>query len=467
MSTLVDRPAGTPPPPTSPADLLPLLTAAVRAVLTLLLPVAVLTLVAWLGAVRSTSSLAAVVRVGADVWLLGHGAPVAVVGGALSVAPLGVTLLAVASAARAVRMWVRDQADAERDVPFWPGAAVFAGGYGVLALLLALVTRSGVAAAGPLHALLGGLAVGAVGFAVGARAHRPALPARVPAVVAAALRPALACTAALLALGSLVVAVALVHGRADVLLLHRSLEPGWLGGTLLTLAQLLLLPTLAVWALAWVAGPGFAVGTATSVAPGGTTLETLPAVPVLGALPPPGATPAATWLVVVLPVLAGAAAALLLRRPRTGAGPGRRLAVAGATGALTGLAVAVLAALASGALGRDRMSELGPDPLLTGLAVAGEVAAGGALAVLLQRAWTARRGTRVPADLPAGLAAPAGGFLNPAAQRGGSGSRRRSGESPREGAAGEPTGNPGGSPGDEPGTGRRGRRKRSERRSRP
>ncbi|WP_432577313.1 cell division protein PerM [Kineococcus esterisolvens] len=413
MSTLVDRPAGAPQPPrTTPADLLPLLTASGRALLTLLVPIAVLTVVAWRGGVRSTAALAAVVRGGADAWLLGHGAPVAVIGGTLAVAPLGVTLLALASAVRAVRTWVRDQAAAERGVPFWPGTAVFAGGYGVLALLVALVTRSGVAAAGPLHALLGGLAVGAAGFALGARSHRPALPERVPAVVAAALRPAAACVAALLALGALTVAVALVHGRDDVFLLHRSLDPGWLGGTLLALAQSLLLPSLAVWAVAWLAGPGFAVGTATSVAPGGTVLATLPAVPVLGALPPQGPTPTATWLVVVLPVLVGAGAAAL-RRPRAGEPTGlrHRLAVAGLTGVLAGAAVALLAAVVSGPLGSGRMSELGPDPLLTGLAVAGEVAAGGVLALLLLRTWVARRGTRVPADLPAGLDAPAGGLL--------------------------------------------------------
>ncbi|WP_432490873.1 cell division protein PerM [Kineococcus gypseus] len=409
MSTLVDRPAGAPKTPRpTPADLLPLLTAAVRAVLTLLVPVAVLTVLAWLGAVRSTSSLAAVVRVGADAWLLGHGAPVAVVGGTLGVVPLGVTLLAVASSARAVRTWVRDQVDAGRDVPFWPGAGVFAAGYGVLAMLLALVTRSGVSAAGPLHALLGGAAVAAAGFALGARAHRPPL-RRVP-VLTEALRPAAACTAALAALGALAVAVALVAGRADVLLLHGSLRAGWLGGALLTLGQALLLPTLAVWGLAWVAGPGFAVGTATSVAPGGTSLATLPALPVLGALPPEGATPVATWAVVALPVLVGAAAALLRRGAGEPAGPAHGAAVAGATGALTGVAVAVLAAAASGPLGSGRMAELGPHPLLTGLAVAGEVAAGGVLAVLLRRAVRARRGTRVVLDLSA-PGRPAGGLL--------------------------------------------------------
>ncbi|WP_432572907.1 cell division protein PerM [Kineococcus sp. SYSU DK005] len=441
----MSSPPATSPPATAgpaaarpaPADLLPLLTAAVRAVLTLLVPIAVLTLVAWLGAVRSTSSLAAVVRVGADVWLLGHGAPVAVVGGSLAVAPLGVTLLALASAVRAVRTWVRDQVEAERGVPFWPGAGVFAAGYGVLALLLALVTRSGVSAAAPVQALLGGALVGGLGFLAGARAHRPPLPPRVPAALAAALRPAAASAAALVALGSLAVAVALVHGRSDVLLLHRSLEPGLLGGALLVLAQALLLPTLAVWGLAWLAGPGFAVGTATSVAPGGTTLATLPAVPVLGALPPQGPAPVAAWAVVLLPVLVGAGAALL-RRPRAGepAGPLHRVAVALLTGALAGLVSGVLAAAASGPLGSGRMGEMGPHAAWTALAVAGEVAAGGVAAVLLQRAWTAWRGTRVASDLPAALSERTGGLLAPPGSAAGPAGRSRRPAGGSTGAAG-------------------------------
>ncbi|NAZ87892.1 cell division protein PerM, partial [Kineococcus indalonis] len=264
------------------------------------------------------------------------------------------------------------------------------------------------------------------------------LPARVPAALAAALRPAAASTAALLALASLAVAVALVHGRSDVLLLHRSLQPGWLGGALLVLAQALLLPTLAVWALAWLAGPGFAVGTATSVAPGGTTLATLPAVPVLGALPPQGPTPAAAWAVVVLPVLVGAGAALLLR-PRAAVPPGplQRAAAALATGALTGLATGVLAAAAAGPLGPGRMARLGPDALWTALAVAGEVAAGGLLAVLLQRAWTSWRGTRVVPGLPAGLSAPAAGLLGRSRRAAPEGAHGQGGAHGPEGAHGQ------------------------------
>lgn len=399
---------------TTPADLLPLLTAAVRAALTLLVPIVVLTLVGWLAAVRSTSSLAAVVRVGVDVWLLGHGDPVDVVGGTVSVGLLGVTVLAVLSGIRAVRMWVRDQVASERGVPFLRGAAVFAGAYGVIALLVALVSRSGVSAAAPLQALGGGVVVGAVSAVVAMWAHRPALPAQVPAWVTAGLRPGLVAGVGLLAAGAVLVGVALVHGRADVLLLHGALNPGLLGGLLLTLAQALLLPTFAVWGAAWIAGPGFAVGTGTAVAPGGTVLATLPTIPVLGALPAEGPTPTIAWAVVLVPLLFGAVTALVEARG-TGwpSGVLRRCLSTVVAGAVAGVVVGVLAAASAGSAGPGRMSDLGPNALLVALVVAGEVAAGGLLAVLVSRAVVALRGRATVVRLPdTGVLAGGGGLLS-------------------------------------------------------
>ncbi|WP_369070264.1 cell division protein PerM [Kineococcus terrestris] len=404
MSTTVDRPTAARP---TAADLLPLLGAAARAVLHLLVPLAVVTVVAWLSAVRSTSSLASVVRVGADLWLLGHGAPVAVVGGAVGVAPLGLTLLAALACRRAVRVWVRDQAESERPVPHLPAVGVFTAAYGVLVGAVALLSRSSVAAAPALTALAGGCLVGAAGALWALHPHRAPLPPWVPAPLVRALRPAGGALAGLLGAGALLLAVALVAGRERVLLLHTSLDPGLVGGALLTLAQALLLPTLAVWAAAWLAGPGFAVGVGTSVAPGGTSLATLPAVPVLGALPVQGAMPAVAWLAVAVPVLAGAGA-LLLHERRAAAGPerglGPRCATAGLVGLLAGLGAGLLSAAAAGGAGAGRMAQLGPTPWLVGLAVAGEVAAGALLAVLLHRAWRARRPQPLPVGLPDGPA---------------------------------------------------------------
>jgi hypothetical protein len=230
----------------------------------------------------------------------------------------------------------------------------------------------------------------------------------VPDVLAAALRPAVSACAGLVAIGAVLVAAALVHGRADVLALHGALDPGVVGGLLLTLAQALLLPTFAVWGASWATGVGFAVGTGTSVAPGGTTLDTLPTVPVLGALPTPGVTPAWAWVVVVLPVLVGAGAwALQARRGRPPQGLAGRCAAALSTGLGAGVLVTCLAFFAGGAVGHGRMSDLGPDALVTGTAAGGEVAAGALVAVLLGRAWRAWRGTKLVVTLPdAGGGAP-------------------------------------------------------------
>ncbi|HWM16398.1 MAG TPA: DUF6350 family protein, partial [Microbacterium sp.] len=84
-----------------------------------------------------------------------------------------------------------------------------------------------------------------------------------------------------------------------------------LGATVVTLAQLAYLPTLIVWAIAFIAGPGFAVGVDTAVSPAGTQLGLTPGVPVLGALP----ESATTWLLLLalLPVAVGGLAGWIAR----------------------------------------------------------------------------------------------------------------------------------------------------------
>ncbi|MFB9377298.1 DUF6350 family protein [Kineococcus gynurae] len=399
-------------PSVTAADLLPLLGAAVRAVLTLLVPVVVLTIVGWIAAVRSTNSLAAVVRVGSDLWLLGQGATVSVVNGAVGIAPLGLTLLAVLSARRAVRIWIADQRESERDVPFWSALGTFTAAHGGLALLLALATRSSVTTADPGQSFLGGMLVGAAGAAwamAGFRTPLPAVPGRLAGArraLRAAVPAAVAAVTALLGAGGVLLAGALWAGADRVLLLHESLGPGVLGGALLTLGQAFYVPTFLVWAVAWLAGPGVAVGVGTSVAPGGTSLATLPAIPLAGALPATGPSPLWWWLAVLVPVLVGAGVRRLA--PRGQSLPAAGISVA-LTALLAGTATALLAFFAAGPAGAGRMADLGPDPLLLGLVLAGELAAGGGLAVLLARGVRRLRPQRI--DLDTGTVTPRPGPL--------------------------------------------------------
>ncbi|WP_314507881.1 DUF6350 family protein [uncultured Microbacterium sp.] len=112
-------------------------------------------------------------------------------------------------------------------------------------------------------------------------------------------------------LGALAFAFSLLPRGGEVIALYEAAHVDVLGATVITLAQLAYLPTLVIWGMAFVAGPGFAVGADTAVSPAGTQLGVIPGVPVLGALPE-SSTP---WLLLLalLPVALGALAGWIAR----------------------------------------------------------------------------------------------------------------------------------------------------------
>jgi len=138
----------------------------------------------------------------------------------------------------------------------------------------------------------------------------------------------------LIGLGAVAFAVALLLRGGEVIALFEAAHVDALGATVVTLAQVAYLPTLIVWAIAFVAGPGFAVGVDTAVSPAGTQLGVIPGVPVLGVLP----ESTTTWLLLLalLPVAVGGLAGWIARSRLVSSGAAEgadsrgRLAVAGA-----------------------------------------------------------------------------------------------------------------------------------------
>ena len=198
----------------------------------------------------------------------------------------------------------------------------------------------------------------------------------------------------LIGVGALAAAVALFARAGHIVALFQTGNADGIGATLLTLAQLAYLPTLAVWGLAFVAGPGFAVGEGTAVSPAGTQVGVLPGLPVLGAIP----ESTTTWLLLLalLPIALGAFAGWIVRSrlahvapadaSLTDAAPdahddpiGARLTIAAGIAVLAGGAAALLAAVASGSLGPGRLVEFGPAPGPVALAVGLEVLLGAAI----------------------------------------------------------------------------------------
>ena len=339
----------------------------------------------------------AVLRLGADAWLLAHGAHIETYDVTLSAAPLGLTLLAAFVTFRAARAAATSSGtDDLRGVGL--GTVVLAGTYGVVAVVTAvLASTPGVRPSLGL-AFVGGCAMavlaGGPGLMLGAGVVGP-LWRSWSADVRAVLLGGAVTSLLVLVLAAAAVAGSLAAHGSDAANVLTQLRPDVTGGILSVLLLAAITPNLMLLAAAYLLGPGFAVGTDTLVSPSEVVLGPVPAVPVLAALPAEGAGPGWSWAVLGVPVLAAAVAAWLVHR----AVPTRSWwhATTRALGAavLAAMLLALGAAVAGGAIGSGRMSEIGAPALEVLVAATTAFATGGVLGALAATWWRRRR---VPAE---------------------------------------------------------------------
>jgi hypothetical protein len=316
-------------------------------------------------------------RIPARMWLVAHGSGLVVGEARIGVVPVGVTAACLALVAMIAHRVARREIT---DLGAFAGTVGMI--FGVAAAVLSAVSSTDDVMTSIPRAAVGGLAVGAVGSAAGAGwRHRASFSvSETPRLMLRGAGRALA-----VVLGASLVLVLFllgVHGQraADMWGL---LDPGWGGAAVLALACLLSLPTLALWVAAVLVGPGFALGTGTSVDLTGSYVGNIPGFPTLAAIPAPG--PFGPWVLVlglVVPA-AGVWAGSVTPRVRVGA----------AAGALAGLVLGGLMAISGGGIGPGRLVEAGPQPV-TPLAVAVVIlAATGALGSLLAH-YRGRRASR-------------------------------------------------------------------------
>ncbi|MGJ9461476.1 cell division protein PerM [Actinotignum sp. GS-2025a] len=282
-------------------------------------------------------------RLGGSLWLLALGTPLVTAGGHIGLMPLLLTALIAWLTVRFLRAIV---------VEDWWDVAIAtlsgAGSAGVICLLS--LPQSSL-----LHALVGGAVLG---FAASQCAwlERPAWPGVAILERGWRLIAPLAATLAALSLLLVLAAAVLGFGRAQAL--HAAYLTDLTGTILFTLTQLLFAPALAVWALAYVTGAGFTVGSGAVFSALGGSFAPIPGLPVFGLLPDPALRPA--WLLII-PILTGLAWGVIRSlRPRDW--------VSAAVGALELLVLVALAGqFATGGIGPGRMLEVGTRaPLLTG-----------------------------------------------------------------------------------------------------
>lgn len=331
-------------------------------------------------------------RASADFWLLGHGVPIAVALDPATAASLGLGpsqaefVLSVAPLGPAVitvwfgfRMGRRDLV-LDHPVVVWMTSLLVLTGLSwaiassafhpsaTFGLVEATVTPSLFLATGLL------VASWTTQWSPGRLWLQGVLPESVWTIVSTGVRSGLGATALLVGVVSVGFAVALFGSYATVIGLFESLGPTPTGLVTLFVGQLVFVPTLVVWLVAWVIGPGFQLGQAATFSPLATDIQALPVLPLLAALPQQ--PPSNALMIVTVPVLAAVIAAALSERGlghavgqpvwRAGAHPFSQPPIRAlfTTAVTTAVAVAVLAVpavLVTGSLGPGRFSTVGLD----------------------------------------------------------------------------------------------------------
>jgi hypothetical protein len=349
-------------------------------------------------------------RAAADTWLVGHGVNLTVSLDSLTATSLGlpgaavpfqVTVAALGFALLAVLLGVRTGLRAALTPYRQAGVIAAVVTYGILATAITLSAGSAFVRPSIWQGILFPTLVFGLGVVVGAsvggaraagdtadsvvgviRRWISSLAPTVQSGAASALRAGTAAAALVLAVAAVILAALILLNFGTVIGLYEGLQAGALGGAALTIAQLAFLPDLVIWAASWLVGPGFAIGTGSSVSPIGTQLGPIPSLPLLGVLPQ--GSLALGFLGLVVPVLAGFFAAVVVRsrlpQPITGRPISYRpsgswlVLTALGIGVVAGIELGLLAWASSGAAGPGRLHDVGPDPWLVGLVAAVEVA---------------------------------------------------------------------------------------------
>ncbi|MGI8948969.1 MAG: cell division protein PerM [Ornithinimicrobium sp.] len=366
--------------------------------------VAVPVLLAWVGDPFSSVSVWQSLGIAGNLWALAHGGLVSTPDVSVRLSPLLLTVVPILLTRYAVGQVLAEPPSqaASTHIGGFAGAwtalratelVVFVAGYAGIGLLVAGLAGLGQAGV-PVAPLLPGLVwVPLLGIVLALVRERrvqehPTIDAalrwlalRTPMLIRRGLAPAGEALAGLMVAALLVVVALVVVRIGRIGTLTQALDAGWTGIVVLSLGQLLLLPNMLIWALGWLTGPGVSVGSVHigwQQATGGD----LPLVPVLAALPEPGALPELVWLVSAVPVLAGAWLGW------RGAGSAARLAswwskaqVALAAALMITAVVLVLSWLASGGLTPGLLGTVGVQPLRVAGALLGELLLGATVMV--------------------------------------------------------------------------------------
>jgi hypothetical protein len=348
-------------------------------------------------------------------WLLGHGVPIGTSIGSLGLPPLLLTMLVIWRLNRA-GLHVTRATGGRRSGSI--GEALLTGfavalTYALIGSVAALAVDGKGTEVAPARAAINFFLLGLIGSLAGALRGTDALSVvarHTPGPIRHGIRTGVVATLLILAAGAAVTGLSVAIGGGQAAETIEAFRTGVAGQAGITLLSLAYGGNAAVWAAAYLLGPGFALGTGSAVRLTEVTAGTLPTLPLLAGLPN-GPMGAAGVALLAVPVLAGLAAGWLLvlrlNRDSTGvvhigeqskrgrARPGERaehpwsLVLGGGliAGPAAGLLLGLLSRASGGPLGDGRLATIGPDPWPVALVATAVVAVSAAIGASAARTF--------------------------------------------------------------------------------
>lgn len=333
-------------------------------------------------------------RVGADAWLVGHGAHLTLSGVPLGIVPLTVTALIAMVLYRSGRWAAATSQPAEDDRALLLAATILTGIYVVIAVITCTLVAQDSASPSLGRAILGSLLLSGVastlGLASGAGRMR-AWVDLVPGWVRSVAYGACATFLLLVAASAVLLVAALATGLNELAAMMSELRLGVGDYVMYALAMVAVAPNAVLFASAYLLGPGFAIGTGTVVSPTAVALGPVPAFPLLAALPGDGPTPGWAVGLLAVPALVGAAGAVLAQRSY-GVTAYDSAALRGfGCGFGAALVTTIAIALAGGPMGTGRMADIGASNSEVFVAAVMAMSLGGLVAGVATAWWQRRR----------------------------------------------------------------------------
>jgi hypothetical protein len=270
---------------------------------------------AWLFAAHGSESTVQVLRAAGIAWQVLHLVPLVIGSTTLGVLPWGFLAVPVFILWKATH-WALKSSQPQTAIEFSRVAISISFIYSLYAGLVGLISSTSdlytSLASSLLYAFLVAISV-TTACVVTYAPSRTILTDALPKLFVDGIRPAVISFGLLFIAGSLLTSVSLILNWAQVRAVTTLMAPGLIDGLFLTLLGIGYLPTVNVWAMSYLLGPGIVLGggvvTADNASPGA-----LPAFPLLSILPSESAA-LATYFILI-PILVGIGIYFLMPRER-------------------------------------------------------------------------------------------------------------------------------------------------------